>query len=102
MRTSLFVVLLTITISADATLIFRDSFEPTNVPTVQDTLADAGSASRFLGQTTFGPTDAEIDALVGQSSSAWFTQQVALPPSSYLDKVFELLQRPQQKIVTEF
>ena len=39
----------------------------------------ATDAARFLTQTTFGPTKAEIDALTGGSIDAWITAQLALP-----------------------
>lgn len=42
--------------------------------------------SRFLTQTTFGPTLAEINALTNQSLSKWFNEQLAIEPS-YLQPV---------------
>ncbi|MBL9205722.1 MAG: DUF1800 family protein [Opitutaceae bacterium] len=44
--------------------------------------------SRFLTQATFGPTQAEIDALVGQPRSAlatWISNQVSAPVSLHVD-----------------
>jgi hypothetical protein len=41
-------------------------------------------AARFLTQATFGPTLADIDALVAKGYSAWITEQItAVPPSSH-------------------
>lgn len=40
-----------------------------------------GQASRFLAQATFGPTPAQIDAVVRDGYAAWLDAQLALPPS---------------------
>ena len=40
-------------------------------------------AARFLAQATFGPTQAEVDALATSSYSAWLTTQMALPFTSH-------------------
>ncbi len=40
-----------------------------------------GQASRFLAQATFGPTPADIDAVVRDGYAAWLDAQLALPPS---------------------
>ncbi|RSF01316.1 DUF1800 domain-containing protein [Achromobacter aegrifaciens] len=40
-----------------------------------------GQASRFLAQATFGPTPAEIDAVVRDGYAAWLDAQLAMPPS---------------------
>lgn len=54
----------------------------TTVPTAPaPTPAEAG---RFLTQATFGPTDAEIDAVIAGGYSAWLTQQFAAQSSSHL------------------
>jgi len=51
---------------------------PAGAPTPQD-------AARFLTQATFGPTKAEIDALVTKGFSTWITEQMALTPSLHRD-----------------
>ncbi|MEM9529704.1 MAG: DUF1800 domain-containing protein [Pseudomonadota bacterium] len=78
--------------TAAATPIFKDSFERSGL--VTDVFANAEAASRFLGQTTFGASAAEISALSGTSGSAWFRSQLALPASGFLDAVFEALAAP--------
>ncbi|GFN29445.1 DUF1800 domain-containing protein [Achromobacter denitrificans] len=40
-----------------------------------------GQASRFLAQATFGPTPADIDAVVRDGYAAWLDAQLAMPPS---------------------
>lgn len=40
-----------------------------------------GQASRFLAQATFGPTPADIDAVVRVGYAAWLDAQLAMPPS---------------------
>ncbi len=40
-------------------------------------------AARFLTQATFGPTDAEVDALVALGYSAWIDRQFTLPATSH-------------------
>lgn len=40
-----------------------------------------GEASRFLAQATFGPTPAQIDAVVRDGYAAWLDAQLDLPPS---------------------
>lgn len=44
-------------------------------------------ASRFLASASFGPTQAEIDALSLSSREAWLAEQFALPPSHHLPLV---------------
>ncbi|CAL1691534.1 hypothetical protein MMB232_01677 [Brevundimonas subvibrioides] len=41
-------------------------------------------AARLLTQATFGPTDAEIDAVIATGYSGWLTQQMAAQSSSHL------------------
>lgn len=41
-------------------------------------------AARFLTQATFGPTSAEIAALMNEGYTAWFANQMALPETSHL------------------
>lgn len=57
-------------------------------PEVSTELAEA---SRFLAQTTFGPTTAAIDDLLRTSYSRWIDAQIDLPMSSMLD-AFDTLQ----------
>ncbi len=40
-----------------------------------------GQASRFLAQATFGPTPADIDAVVREGYAPWLDAQLAMPPS---------------------
>ena len=40
-------------------------------------------AARFLAQATFGPTQAEIDALANSSYDAWISSQLAMPFTSH-------------------
>ncbi|MDQ6216416.1 DUF1800 domain-containing protein, partial [Achromobacter insolitus] len=40
-----------------------------------------GQASRFLAQATFGPTPADIDAVVRDGYAAWLDAQLAMPAS---------------------
>ena len=56
---------------------------PTAAPAVSLTDVTATEAARFLTQTTFGPTKAEIDALTGGSIDTWLTTQMALPFTSH-------------------
>ena len=39
------------------------------------------TTSRFLSQSTFGPTDAEISSLTGTSASEWYLAELAKPAS---------------------
>jgi uncharacterized protein (DUF1800 family) len=60
-----------------------DGPPPTPAPVISD-----AEAAKFLTQSTFGPTDAEIDAVKTQGYTAWINAQIALPSSShqtYLD-----------------
>src|SRR5690606_18686671 len=50
----------------------------------------ASEAARFLTQATFGPTDADIDALRATTFEAWINDQLSMPPPAeshleYLD-----------------
>jgi len=45
-------------------------------------ISDA-EAAKFLTQSTFGPTDAEIDTVKTQGYAAWINAQIALPSSSH-------------------
>jgi uncharacterized protein (DUF1800 family) len=40
-------------------------------------------ARRFLNQTSFGPSDATVSALVGGTKATWLQQQFTLPASDY-------------------
>lgn len=52
---------------------------------------DRAEASRFLAQSTFGPTTASIDALLETNLSSWIDTQMELPVTSMLDS-FDTLQ----------
>jgi len=59
---------------------------PPAAPQLADTPLTANDAARFLIQSTFGPTRAEIDALTGKRQidlNNWITAQLALPASSH-------------------
>ena len=61
---------------------------PAAAPAVADAALTPIAAARFLTQATFGPTKADIDALVGRPASElgnWITAQMALPASLLLD-----------------
>jgi uncharacterized protein (DUF1800 family) len=61
---------------------------PPAAPALADVPLTAPDASRFLIQTTFGPMQAEIDALTGKRQSdlrAWIDAQMTLPASLHLD-----------------
>ncbi len=47
----------------------------------------APEASRFLQQATFGPTEAEINALVSSGYSDWFKRQIAATQTSAVSDV---------------
>ncbi len=61
---------------------------PSAPPALADSALTPAEASRFLTQSTFGPTKVEIDALAGkrlQDHNAWVSAQIALAPSLHLD-----------------
>jgi uncharacterized protein (DUF1800 family) len=49
------------------------------VPAAASTVAQRRDAARFLGQGTFGPTQAEVRALAGGDYAAWLEQQFNTP-----------------------
>lgn len=60
---------------------------PATMPAMADAPMTAVDAARFLMQATFGPTQAEIDGLVGRRFSElrnWIGTQIGLPPSLLL------------------
>jgi uncharacterized protein (DUF1800 family) len=68
-------------IQNNATLAF---VAPATPPALPDAPLTAAESARFLTQTTFGPTKAEIDLLTGSRPSdlrAWIAAQMALPAS---------------------
>ncbi|MBI5769861.1 MAG: DUF1800 family protein [Verrucomicrobia bacterium] len=74
-------------IQNSATLLFAPPVAP---PALADGPLTATEVSRFLTQTTFGPTRAEIDALTGKrlaDLNNWITTQLAARPSLHLDAV---------------
>ncbi len=57
-------------------------------PDATATLARKQDAARFLLQASFGPTPADLDALVSKPYATWIAEQMALPRSNdYLDAV---------------
>lgn len=56
---------------------------------VVDVIASQTDAARLLTQGTFGPSMDEVNALVDQSSSQWFINQVAEPASLLMPVVDE-------------
>jgi len=59
---------------------------PPAPPALPDTGLTAAEAARFLTQASFGPTQAEIDALTGAKLAdldAWISAQMALPATSH-------------------
>lgn len=56
---------------------------PPSLPAGAPTSADA---ARFLIQATFGPTKADIDALVSKGFNTWITEQMALPQTIQRDE----------------
>lgn len=60
---------------------------------------DTGEAARFLTQTTFGPNEASLTELTGNSYAQWIDSQFALPPTlhqpAYLARRDQLLARDQ-------
>ncbi len=54
-------------------------------------IVSAQEASRFLGQATFGPKMAEIDALAQTGYDAWLTAQFAKPQTLHLPPVAAFL-----------
>lgn len=66
-------------------------------------------ASRFLQQATFGPTEAEIDALVASGYSDWFKRQISAPRTSAVPDVLATIadfaarqSSPGPRAVTDF
>lgn len=60
---------------------------PSAPPTLVDNAMTDAEAARFLIQSTFGPTKAEIDALKGKKLvdlRAWIDAQIAMTPSLHL------------------
>lgn len=55
---------------------------PPPPPPPAASISEAESA-KFLTQATFGPTDAEIEAVRTQGYAAWINAQIALPSSSH-------------------
>ena len=56
---------------------------PAAPPTLPAGAPSAQDAARFLMQSTFGPTKANIDALSQSTFDAWITSQMALTPTSH-------------------
>ncbi len=56
---------------------------PTPPAAVVERPATRAEAARFLTQATFGPTEAEIDALMQSGYAAWIDRQFTLPARSH-------------------
>lgn len=56
---------------------------PSDPPALPSGLPDAGAASRFLQQATFGPTPAEILRVQQIGYEAWLNEQFALPATEH-------------------
>lgn len=57
----------------------------------------ASSTSRFLSQSTFGATRAEIETLTGASASAWFEAELAKPATLTLPQTLSVLSQPSAR-----
>jgi uncharacterized protein (DUF1800 family) len=87
---------LKVTDSAGASSTEQYSFTPTlpspqSLPTYANTmpsspvLSDRADAVRFLHQATFGPREADVDALWDEGVETWFSEQLTMEPHNYLD-----------------
>ncbi len=56
---------------------------PVPVPVVVEKPATGDEAARFLTQSTFGPTDADIARVSAVGYAAWIDEQLALPATSH-------------------
>ena len=82
---------------------------PAAAQSVVDKPASAADAARFLNQATFGATQADVDALMSSSYSAWFKSQLQQPQTSavqdYLTKLADYRSRGENldgRIITDF
>lgn len=50
-------------------------------------------AARFLMQSSFGPTDESINALMNTSYEGWINQQIRIPPTYHLQYADDVLQQ---------
>ncbi|HVW22569.1 MAG TPA: DUF1800 family protein [Opitutaceae bacterium] len=57
---------------------------PPPPPPVDLGVVTQNDAARFLAQATFGPTSADISALMAQGYAKWLAAQLALPETSHL------------------
>lgn len=87
---------LKVTDSVGASSTEQYSFTPTlpspqSLPTYANSvpsspvLGDRADAVRFLHQATFGPTEADVDALWDEGVETWFSEQLTMEPHNYLD-----------------
>lgn len=87
---------LKVTDSEGASSTEQYSFTPTlpspqSLPTYSNSvpsspvLGDRADAVRFLHQATFGPTEADLDALWDEGVETWFSEQLTMEPHNYLD-----------------
>jgi len=56
--------------------------------TLAQRLPDEAEASRFLVQTTFGPTSESIQEVMDKGMTGWFTDQLAVPPTITRSEMF--------------
>lgn len=73
--------------SAQAQVIFTDSFEPRNVEGPHS----AAEAAKFLTQATFGPTMQDIEHLQRIGYNAWFEEQFNRPASKHLVHIDDII-----------
>ncbi len=66
-----------------ATAAQRTAVRAAPLPRIADLPASRNDAARFLTRAGFGPTPAEIDALMVQGYSAWIDRQFTLPATSH-------------------
>jgi uncharacterized protein (DUF1800 family) len=67
-----------------ATAAVRPASRTPGRPPIRDIPSSRAEAARFLTQATFGPTAADIDAVMQGGYSAWIDQQLSLLPTSHL------------------
>ncbi len=67
-------------VKSNATGVFTAPAAP---PAVNLSSVTAQDASRFLMQATFGPTTADINALMQKGYTTWINEQMAVPASSH-------------------
>ncbi len=61
----------------------------TSTPSAEDTLSTNEESARLLIQASFGPSQADIDALTGRSMSGWYRDQIAEPRFQHLPGILD-------------